>query len=175
MRGISQIVVAVLLAGTAIVAGSMLSYIVTDILTMHRPSSNIIARVGDVNAELSNVSSSGYTFVVTTKLVNLGTEPVLVQNGSVVVLIKGTAGRSKIMRCNITTPVTIGPGEIKDVVGQCFVSRSDVQNLFGSSYVAADVIKSSMTFLYLQVYVVYGGTQPSVPSWPGGRFDLFPL
>ena len=47
MRSVSQIIVAILLVGAVMVADSLLSYIVTGMISMYKPSEVMIARVGD--------------------------------------------------------------------------------------------------------------------------------
>jgi len=71
----------------AVVAGNMLSFVVTDMVSTYKPSEVIIARVGDVKVELLEVTGGYYNFIVATKLANLGTEPLVVSGGDIVVMI----------------------------------------------------------------------------------------
>jgi len=163
LRGVSQVIVAILLVGTAVVAGSALSYIVADMMSTYKPSETVLARVGDVEVELSSIISTGYRFTATAKLVNLGSKPIDV-SGYVVVLVKGTTGKAQIVSCPSNSYVTINPGEIKEIVGYCYLDKTNaLQNLFGTTSPPADVVKSSISFLYIRIQSVsyYGGDEPA--------------
>jgi len=163
LRGVSQVIVAILLIGTAVVAGSALSYIVADMVSTYKPSETVLARVGDVEVELSSIINTGYRFTATAKLANLGSTPISI-SGYVVVLVKGTTGKAQIVSCPTSSYITINPGEIKEIVGSCYLDKSStLQNLFGTVSPPADVVKSSISFLYIRIQSIsyYGGDEPS--------------
>jgi len=153
MRAVSQVIVAILLVGVAVVAGTMLSYIVTNSVALYKPSNVMVARVGEISVELSDINSGFYSFEVTTRLVNLGSQPLVLSSGSIVVLVKGSTGRSRIISCNVQNQIVLNPGEIKDFTAFCDISRSTLNELFGTQSPRADTVKSSMVFLYLSTYV----------------------
>ncbi len=157
MRSVSQIIVAILLVGAAVVAGSLLSYIVTDMISTYKPSEVMIARVGSINVELREVSSGYYYFTVSTKLANLGTEPLTLRGGYITILVKGTTGKAIIRMCAIYRDVTISPGEIRDLTGICQFDKATLKDLFGTSTPPADKVKHSIVFLYLHTRLFASG------------------
>jgi len=164
MKGISQVIVSILLVGVVIVAGSMLSYIVTETMASQKPSNIVVARVGDIDVELRFVTDRSYFFAVTTKLANFGSEPITIL-GYITMLIKGTTGEASIVNCALDTAVTINPGEIKEATGFCILDKQQtIRRLFGTLTPPADTIRASMRCLHLYIFVIQSSTGVFLPS-----------
>jgi archaellum component FlaG (FlaF/FlaG flagellin family) len=156
MKAISQLIVSILLVGVALAAGSILSYVVTETLSTYTPSQIMISRIGDVEVELSRITTSYYSFDVSTKLVNLGSELYTISSGYITILVKGTTGRGKVYSCSVRNSMTLEPGAIQTLKATCIISKSDLQTLFGTQSPPADTVKQSISFLYLNIMVSSG-------------------
>lgn len=168
MKSISQIIIAILLVGVAIVSGSILAYMVSDLIKSYQPSQVMISRIGRVEVELHSIQSSGnYWFTVSTKLSNLGTTPYTVPDGWIVVLVKGSTGQGRILKCSLSESETIMPGEIKTISATCSLSPGELEELFGETTPPADEVKQAFRYLYMYLYVYtssQGGTSGRPPK-----------
>ena len=153
MRSVSQVIVGVLMIVISIAASSLLAFMVTGVMASYKPSQNIIARVGDVNFELTSIDTYSYRFIASVDLINLGTEPYTVSYGSIVVLVKGWMGEGKVYECPLRSGVVLVPGETKTLFADCIIPRDDLQTLFGSRIPPADDVKKSVSSLYIEVYL----------------------
>ena len=169
MRIISQIIVAILLVGVAVASGSILAYMVTDLVKTYQPSQVMITRVGGIDVELSRIRDDGYyEFTVSTKLSNMGSTPYTIPYGWIIVLVKGSTGQGKVMECFLDRSEMIAPGEIKTISATCMLSPDDLRRLFGEATPPADKVKEAFRYLYLRLRV-YETTN----SGGGGSGGLF--
>lgn len=159
MKGISQLVVSILLVGVAVASGILLAYTVTDLVETYQPSQVMISRVGDINVGLDDVRWNRYRFMVSTKLVNLGSKPFTIprDGGWIVVLVKGTTGRVKILSCPFPEHRTLMPGDIEIVSAYCSLSSSDLRELFGYDKPPGDRVKQAFRYVYLYFLDRRGG------------------
>lgn len=158
MRVLSQVVLVILMVGVAVVAASVLSYMAMEIMSGYKAPQVQLALVGGLNSELQGIDSSGYSFRASVRLVNLGSETANIVYGAIVVMVKGTAGKAVTTTCYYTSAVTINPGEVKRLIGVCFLSPSTLSDLFGTRTPPADTVKSSMYLLHVRLCYTTSGS-----------------
>ena len=153
MRCVSQLVTVLLLVGVVVSAVAVLASTVLDVVESHRPRQVALARIGDGEVDLVMVSRDFYVFSVSVGLVNLGTTPVDVEGGYIVVLVRGSTGRGEVLKCPVEGGVTLAPGEAGAISAQCLLWRRTLLELFGTGSPRGDDVKRAITLLHLDLWV----------------------
>jgi len=157
LRGVSQVLVSILMVGAVLVASTFYAYLASGLLTTYTPPGQLISRVGDVVVELRDVTQYGYSFEATVKLVNLGSERHTLSAAEVALLVAGTTGRSRIIYCS-GGQGSLEPGGVAEVTTHCYLSWSDAAALFGSRAPPFDLVKRSVKFMLVRVVLSGGGS-----------------
>ena len=168
MKGISQILVAVLMIAAVLVAVSMYGYLATNLISTYKPSSVAVARVGDLDMELENIDVSTYVFSASLKLLNMGSSPLVLQGAKIYVLLIGSTGKTEVLSCATTAKVLIRPGSTGTITASCIIGSLDLRILYGTATPPADEVKKSARFLFLETYfepVGGGAPQHGIIIW----------
>jgi len=172
VRGVSQILVSILMIGAVLVATAIYAYLASGLLTTYTPSEQMISRVGDVEVELRSVDRYGYLFDASVKLVNLGSQMYSLENILMSLLVTGTTGRSKIVYCSAGR-VDLEPGSVTEVRAVCSLSRTDMITLFGTSAPPFDLVKRSVKFMFMKMLLPPACPSPQACPTPPSPIILF--
>lgn len=163
MKGISQLIVAILLVGVAIATGSTLSFMVSGLMEVYMPRQISVSRIGEVEAEVVlEPGATDYTLLVNTKLVNLGSTPFILSGipgiqAYTVVLVKGTTGKGVILECPIQGNVMIMPGEIESIKAMCSLEPALLNELYGVENPPSYLVEGSVRYLYIKIEIEENG------------------
>lgn len=164
MRGVSQLVVALLLVGAAVAAAAVLSRVAAELVEGYGPGqAALLARVGPPRIELEGVAGGVYALRVELRVANLGTEPVEAGGGEVVVLVRSAArGRAVTVSCRLLgpLPISVPPGGVTTIAARCQLSGDALESLFGTPHPRGDLVERSTTFLYLRLELSTAGAEP---------------
>lgn len=153
-RAISQIVVSLLLLSVAVAVTASSGSTIMRMVSSYRPNSNILIRVGEPSLDIDMVTTSFFIFRASVSLLNMGSVPIQVTDGSVYLLIRGTTGRSKVHVCWFTNvPFVISPGSTITVQARCTIPPSEIVSLFSSSW-TGDLIKGNVFYVFMRVVIV---------------------
>jgi len=150
VRLVSQIVVSMVLLSVAVVAAVSSGVTMTRTLSSYRPSNPVLMRIDapsiDVFCDPQTVNLK-----VSFKVLYLGDTDITIVGGLTYILLKGTTGRSTMLSCVFTVPRTLAPGTVATVSSTCTISRTELVNLFSSSW-TGDIVKANTYYLYSKIY-----------------------
>jgi hypothetical protein len=148
-RGVSQLIVTLLLVTIALAVGLMFAYMYTDLLGKYTSwGQTAISRVGSINLELSSISSTSYTYDVYINIINLSSATRVIYSGNVAIMFKGNSN-TITKSCPISYAGSIDPGKILTVKASCTLTTGELYYLFGNPHPQSDTVKQSASFLYL--------------------------
>lgn len=166
-RGISQIVVSLLLLSVAVVVTATTGSTLMRMLSFYRPSSDILVRVGDPSLDIDVSGGMYYLFKVSVNILNMGSIQLQVQDGSVYVLFRGTTGTSRIQTCWLSNaPIIIPPGSTATVQATCPLTTAQVTELFGSSW-TGDIMRRNTYFLFMRLHFTAAPGEEFYRELPG--------
>jgi hypothetical protein len=166
-RGVSPLVASLFIIAVSLVAVGIFSTMYNSMLEKYTPHTQVITLAGTPEIDLMQVSAVGgttYIYQVRIPLINMGDDPITIQSGELVIIVKGT-NSAKITRCTINGGVQLYPNEITFLTGTCRLDSIDFTTLFGQANPPADVVKKNIDFLYIRVL-------PALSTGGGGASGL---
>ncbi|MEM4619070.1 MAG: hypothetical protein QW607_02535 [Desulfurococcaceae archaeon] len=173
IRMISQIIVSIVLISVAIVTTITSGLIMTRFLSSYKPHNIIIVRIGEPTIDVIP-TSQGIHIHVSHKLMNLGDE-ISIFALYTQILLKGTTGKSILLSCRYVAPGSLLlnsqyplslpptdmptdipvllPGEVISITSVCSINRTDIINLFTSSW-SSDLVEANTYYLYSRIFYI---------------------
>ncbi|MEM1842468.1 MAG: hypothetical protein QXL19_08845 [Ignisphaera sp.] len=174
IRMISQIIVSIVLISVVIVVTISSGLIMNRFLSNYKPRNIIIVRVGEASIDVIPTSQEIYIHV-SQKIMNLGDE-ISILALHTQILLKGITGRSMLLSCRyiapgllminpqypLSLPLTdipidipvLLPGEIVSITSVCSINKTDIINLFTSSW-SSDLVEANTYYLYSRIHYIH--------------------
>ncbi|MEM4584000.1 MAG: hypothetical protein QW611_03405 [Ignisphaera sp.] len=153
IRLISQIVVSLVLLSVVVVAAISSGLTMTRTLSSYRLPNLVYMRVDTPSVDVF-YNQQDVVLKISFKVMYLGDTDTSIVGVVTYVLLKGTTGRSMILQCPYVDLKTLAPGSVAILTPTCRISRSDLVNLFSSSW-TGDIVKMNTYYLYSKVYYIY--------------------